>query len=129
MLIATARQTGVSAYVGDGGNRWPAVHRRDAAILFRLALEKAPAGSVLHGVAENVPFKSIAETIAGKLGVSTASLTPGEAATHFPSPFMARVFGFDGPVSSAGTRLLGWEPTHPGLLDDLERGDYFAPPA
>jgi nucleoside-diphosphate-sugar epimerase len=130
MLVATARRSGVSAYVGDGANRWPAVHRRDAAILFRLAVEEAPAGSVLHGVAENVPFKSIAETIGRKLGVPTASLTPAEAATHFPSPFMARVFGFDGPVSSADTRqLLGWEPTHPGLLEDLENGDYFAAPA
>jgi nucleoside-diphosphate-sugar epimerase len=126
MLITTARRTGVSAYVGDGANRWPAVHRRDAAVLFRLALEEAPAGSMLHGVAENVPFESIAETIAHKLGLPTVSLTPEEAATHFPSPFMARVFGFDGPVSSAGTRLLGWEPTHPGLLEDLETGDYFA---
>jgi nucleoside-diphosphate-sugar epimerase len=130
MLVATARKTGVSAYVGDGGNRWPAVHRRDAAILFRLALEEAPAGSVLHGVAESVTLKSVAETIARKLGVPTVSLTPDEAATHFPSPFMARVFGFDGPVSSAGTRrLLGWEPTHPGLVEDLEAGDYFAAPA
>ncbi len=126
MLIATARRTGVSAYVAEGGNRWPAVHRRDAAVLFRLALEQAPAGSVLHGVAENVPFKAIAETVARRLGLPAVSLTPDEAATHFPSPFMARVFGFDGPVSSAGTRLLGWEPTHPGLLEDLETGDYFA---
>jgi nucleoside-diphosphate-sugar epimerase len=130
MLVTTARRSGVSAYVGDGANRWPAVHRRDAAILFRLALEEAPAGSVLHGVAENVPFKSIAETIGRKLGVPTVSLAPEEAAAHFPSPFMARVFGFDGPVSSAGTRrLLGWEPAHPGLLEDLENGDYFAAPA
>ncbi|WP_332845884.1 Rossmann-fold NAD(P)-binding domain-containing protein [Amycolatopsis mongoliensis] len=129
MLIATARKTGVSAYVGEGGNRWPAVHRRDAAILFRLALEEAPAGSVLHGVAESVTFKSIAETIARKLGLPAVSLTPDEAATHFASPFMARVHGFDGPVSGIGTRrLLGWEPSHPGLLDDLERGDYFVAP-
>ncbi|MEV7043576.1 SDR family oxidoreductase [Amycolatopsis sp. NPDC051061] len=127
MLIATARKSGVSAYVGDGANRWPAVHRRDAATLFRSALEEAPAGSVLHGVAENVPFESIAETIARRLGVPTASLTPEKAATHFPSPFMARVFGFDGPVSSTGTRqLLDWAPTRPGLLEDLETGDYFA---
>lgn len=130
MLIATARRTGRSAHVGDGGNRWPAVHRRDAAVLFRLALEQAPTGSVLHGVAETVTLKSVAETIARKLGVPTVSLTPEAAATHFPSPFMARVFGFDGPVSGAGTRrLLGWEPTHPGLLEDLETGDYFTVPA
>lgn len=131
MLVATARRTGVSAYVGDGGNRWPAVHRRDAAILFRLALEKAPAGSVLHGVAESgVTLESVAETIARRLGLPAVSLTPDEAAAHFPSPFMARVYGFDGPVSSAGTRrLLGWAPSHPTLLEDLERGDYFAAPA
>lgn len=130
MLIATARKTGVSAYVGDGGNRWPAVHRRDAAVLFRLALEEAPAGSVLHGVTENVTFKDIAETVARKLGLPAVSLTPEEAASHFASPFMARVYGFDGPVSSAGTRqLLGWAPGHPALLEDLENGDYFAAPA
>jgi nucleoside-diphosphate-sugar epimerase len=130
MLVATARETGVSAYVGDGANRWPAVHRRDAAVLFRLALEHAPAGSILHGVAESVTVKSVAETIARNLGVPPVSVTPVEAATHFASPFMARVYGFDGPVSSAGTRrLLGWAPTHPGLLEDLNTGDYFAAPA
>jgi nucleoside-diphosphate-sugar epimerase len=127
MLIATARKTGVSAHVGDGTNRWPAVHRLDAAVLFRLALEKAPAGSVLHGVAEGgVPLKNIAEAIARGLNLPTASLTPAEAATHFVSPFMATVYGFDGPVSSAHTQqLLGWSPTHPTLLDDLEHGDYL----
>ena len=126
MLVDTARKTGVSAYVGDGGNRWPAVHRLDAAVLFRLALEEAPAGSVLHGAAENVPFRSIAETIARGLGLPAVSLTPDEAATHFASPFMAVVYGFDAPVSSAATReLLGWAPGHPGLLDDVEHGDYL----
>ncbi|MEU3414416.1 SDR family oxidoreductase [Streptomyces sp. NPDC006658] len=131
MLIATARKTGVSAYVGDGTNRWPAVHRLDAAVLFRLALEKAPAGSVLHGAAESgVTMKSIAETIARGLDLPTASLTPAEAAGHFVSPFMAIAYGFDGPVSSAHTReLLGWTPTHPTLLQDLEHGDYLADPA
>ncbi|MFI2641952.1 SDR family oxidoreductase [Streptomyces sp. NPDC018610] len=130
LLIATARETGVSAYVGDGANRWPAVHRLDAAVLFRLALEKAPAGSVLHGVAENgVTLKSIATTIARGLDLPTVSLTPAEAATHFVSPFMATAYGFDGPVSSAHTQeLLGWSPTHPTLLDDLEHGDYLATP-
>ncbi|MFJ6605011.1 SDR family oxidoreductase [Streptomyces lydicus] len=131
MLVATARKTGVSAYVGDGTNRWPAVHRLDAAVLFRLALEKAPAGSVLHGVAESgVTLKSIAETIARGLDLPTVSLTPAEAATHFVSPFMATAYGFDGPVSSAHTQeLLGWSPTHPTLLDDLEHGDYLTRPA
>ena len=127
MLVDTARKTGVSAYVGDGGNRWPAVHRLDAAVLFRLALEQAPAGTVLHGVAENVTLKSVAETIARRLGLPAVSLTPDEAAGHFPSPFMARAYGFDGPVSSAWTReSCGWSPTGPSLLDDLENGDYFA---
>jgi len=126
MLVDTARKTGVSAYVGDGGNRWPAVHRLDAAVLFRLALEQAPAGSVLHGTAENVPFRNIAETIARGLGLPAVSLTPDEAATHFASPFMAVVYGFDAPVSSAATRdLLSWTPGHPGLLDDVEHGDYL----
>ena len=131
MLIATARKTGVSAYVGDGANRWPAVHRLDAAVLFRLAVEKAPAGSVLHGVAESgVTLKSIAETIGRGLDLPTVSLTPDEAATHFVSPFMATVYGFDGPVSSSHTReLLAWSPTHPTLLEDLEHGDYLATPA
>jgi nucleoside-diphosphate-sugar epimerase len=130
MLVATARRTGMSAYVGDGGNRWPAVHRLDAAILFRLALDKAPAGSVLHGVAESgVTLKSIAETIARGLDLPTASLTPEEAAAHFPSPFMATVYGIDVPVSSSHSQeLLGWSPTHPTLLEDLEHGDYFATP-
>jgi nucleoside-diphosphate-sugar epimerase len=126
MLVDTARKTGVSAYVGDGGNRWPAVHRLDAAVLFRLALEQAPAGSVLHGAAENVRFKSIAETVARGLGLPTAALTPDEASTHFASPFLATAYGFDAPVSSALTReLLGWSPSHRGLLDDVEHGDYL----
>ncbi|HEY1702828.1 MAG TPA: SDR family oxidoreductase [Trebonia sp.] len=130
MLVATARKTGVSAYVGDGANRWPAVHRFDAAVLFRLAVEKAPAGSVLHGAAENVTLKSIADTIGRGLGLPAVSLTPDEAAVHFASPFMAAAYGFDGPVSSARTRkLLGWSPAHPTLLDDLEHGDYLAGPA
>ena len=131
MLVATARKTGVSAYVGDGANRWPAVHRLDAAILFRLALEKAPAGSVLHGVAENgVTMKSIAQTIARGLDLPTVSLSPDQAAGHYVSPFMARVYGFDAPVSSTHTQdLLGWSPTHPTLLEDLEHGDYLAAPA
>ncbi|MFF8786459.1 SDR family oxidoreductase [Streptomyces sp. NPDC015125] len=130
MLVAAARKTGKSAYVGDGTNRWPAVHRLDAARLFRLALEKAPSGSMLHGVAERgVTLKSIAETIARSLGLPAVSLTPDEAVAHFPSPFMATVYGIDAPVSSSSTQeLLGWSPVHPTLLDDLEHGDYFATP-
>jgi nucleoside-diphosphate-sugar epimerase len=127
MLIATARASGVSAYVGDGANRWPAVHRADAATLFRLALEKAPAGSVLHGVGESaVTMRSIAEVIAAGLGLPAVSLTREEAAGHFVSPFMATVYGHDAPVSSAHTQaLLGWTPSNPGLLDDLKNGDYL----
>ncbi|WP_328457366.1 MULTISPECIES: SDR family oxidoreductase [unclassified Amycolatopsis] len=126
MLVDTARTTGKSAYLG-GGNRWPAVHRLDAAVLFRLALEKAPAGSVLHGVAESgVPFRRIAETIARGLGLPAVAVTPEEAATHFASPFMAEVYGIDAPVSGAHTRdLLGWSPSHPTLLEDLAHGDYL----
>lgn len=129
-LIDTARRSGVSAYVNDGENRWPAVHRSDAATLFRLALEKAPAGSVLHGVAESgVPLRSIAEKIASTLGIPPASLTPEQAGEHFGNPFMAVVYGMDSPVSSAYTRrLLGWTPTHSGLLDDLDESDYFDAP-
>ncbi|MEU0837820.1 SDR family oxidoreductase [Streptomyces sp. NPDC005969] len=128
MLIATARKTGVSAYVGDGANRWPAVHRLDAAVLFRLAVEKAPASSVLHGVAESgVTLKSIAETIAQGLNLPTVSLTRDEAAKYFGSPFMATVYGLDAPASGSHTQeLLGWSPTHPTLLEDLEHGDYLA---
>ncbi|MEU5637749.1 SDR family oxidoreductase [Streptomyces rishiriensis] len=131
MLIATARKTGVSAYTGDGANRWPAVHRLDAAVLFRLALEQAPAGSVLHGVAESgVTLKSIAETIARGLDLPAVSLSPDEAATHFGSPFMATAYGHDGPASSSYTQeLLGWSPTRPTLLEDLEHGDYLSMPA
>ncbi len=126
MLVATARKTGKSAYVGDGGNRWPAVHRLDAAVLFRLALEAAPAGSVLHGTAENVVFRSIAETIAEGLGLPAVSLTAEQAAAHFPNPAIAAFYGFDAPVSSAFTRdLLGWSPRHPGLLDDVAWGGYL----
>ncbi|WP_290055234.1 SDR family oxidoreductase [Amycolatopsis solani] len=125
-LVDTARKTGQSAYVGDGANRWPAVHRLDAAVVFRLTLEGAPAGSVLHATAENVPFRRIAETIGRGLGVPAVSLTPEEAAGHFASPFIARAYGTDAPVSSAFTReLLGWSPRHPTLLDDVADGDYL----
>lgn len=126
MLISTAKQTGFSAYVGDGTNRWPAVHRADAAVLYRLALETAPAGSAVHGVAENVSFRDIAQTVGDTLGIPTRSINPEHAATHFVSPFMGMIYGADVPVSSNLTReRLGWTPTHPGLLDDLAHGDYI----
>jgi nucleoside-diphosphate-sugar epimerase len=126
MLIATAREKRVSAYVGDGTNQWPAVHRDDAAQLYRLAIESAPAGSVLHAVAENVPFIDIARTIGTGLDVPMKAITAQEAATHYINPFMGLLYGADAPVSSALTRaLLGWSPTREGLLEDLAHGDYL----
>lgn len=126
MLIGTARDKGTSAYVGDGRNRWPAVHREDAATLYRLALESAPAGSVLHAVAENVPFVDIATTIGRGLGVPTASLSAEDARAHYVSPFMALLYAADAPASSESTReLLHWEPAHTDLLSDLAQGDYL----
>jgi nucleoside-diphosphate-sugar epimerase len=130
-LIAAARRAGVSAYVGNGTNRWPAVHRFDAARLFRLALEKAPAGSVLHGVGESaVTIKSIAEQIALMLDIPTTSLTLEQASEHLGNPFLARFFSLDVPVSGQHTQtLLGWAPQHATLLEDLKTGDYFTPQA
>lgn len=125
-LAGIARAKGVSGYVGDGSNRWPAVHVRDAAHLARLALDEAPAGSVVHAVAEEgVAARDIAEAVGRGLGVPTASVAPEEAAEHFG--WIGRFFALDTPASSALTReLLGWEPTHPGLLDDLAAGHYTA---
>ena len=127
-LVGIARDKGVSGYIGDGSNRWPAVHRLDAAHLFRLALEKAPAGSVLHAVAdEGVPIRAIAEVIGRHLDVPVAAIAPEDAAEHFA--WLAGFLGVDSPASSALTReLLGWQPTQPGLLDDLDKGHYFRQP-
>ena len=127
-LIAAARRTGVSAFIGEGANRWPAVHREDAATLFRLAVEKAPAGSALHGAGESaITFETIAHHIGRMLRIATVSLTPEEASSHFEHPFLAKAFTADAPVSSAYTRkLLGWKPTHATLLEDMETGDYFS---
>jgi nucleoside-diphosphate-sugar epimerase len=125
-LIGIARDKGVAAYVGDGANRWPAVHTLDAAGLFRLALESAPAGARLHGVAEEgVPFREFAEAIGRNLGVPTDSVAPEDAAGHFG--FLAAFAAADNPASSALTRQrLGWEPARPGLIADLDDGHYFA---
>lgn len=126
-LIAAARRAGVSAYAGAGTNRWPAVHRADAASLFRLALEKAPAGAVLHGAGEGaVEIGGVADQIGRMLGLPTVSLTVEQLAEHLGNPFLARFFALDVPVSSDHTRaLLGWTPAHATLLEDLATGDYF----
>lgn len=118
--IAAAREKGVSAYVGDGRNRWPAAHRLDTARLYRLALEKAEPGARYHAVAEEgVPMRDIAEAIAGRLGVPAVSIAPDEASAHFG--WMAMFANLDVPASSLQTRNgLGWSPTGPGLIADLE---------
>lgn len=128
-LVAVARERGVAGYVGDGANRWPAVHRSDAARLCRLAVEAAPAGSVLHAVGdEGVPLREIAGTIGRHLGVPVASLSPDEAVGHFGH--LGHFVALDSPATATVTReLLGWDPSGPGLLDDLEQGHYFRPPA
>jgi nucleoside-diphosphate-sugar epimerase len=128
-LISIAREKGAAAYVGDGSNRWPAVHTLDAARLYRLALESAPAGSRLHGVAdEGVPFRDIAEVIGRRLNVPLASLPADQANEHFG--FLGPFVMLDNPTSNRQTReLLGWQPTHAGLIDDLEHGHYFMDPA
>ncbi len=124
-LVGIARDKGVSGYLGGGLNRWPAVHRFDAAHLFRLALEHAPAGSVLHAVAdEGVPIRDIAEVIGRHLDLPVTSIAPEDASGHFS--WLARFIGADSPASSALTReLLGWQPALPGLVDDLDKGHYF----
>lgn len=128
-LVAIARAKGVSGYIGDGANHWPAVHRLDAARLFRLAVEKAPAGSVLHGVAEEgVAIRDIAEVIGRHLDVPVTSVAPEAAAEHFT--WLSAFIGFDALVSNTLTReLLDWQPAHPGLLEDLDKGHYFRTPA
>lgn len=124
-LIANARATGRSLYIGDGANRWPAVHNLDAAHLYRLALETAPAGSRLHGAAERgIAFRDIAQVIGDRLGVPTLSVTPEQALDEIG--FVGAIAALDNPTSSEITRtLLGWRPRHPGLLDDLRAGRYF----
>ena len=125
-LISIAREKGVAAYVGDGANRWPGVHRLDAARLYRLALEQGVKSDPYHAVAdEGVQFKAIAEVIGRRLGMPVVSKTPEEAAGHFG--WIARFAAMDMPASSALTRsALGWKPEQPGLLADLDQSRYFA---
>ncbi|MFD5813456.1 SDR family oxidoreductase [Streptomyces sp. NPDC127038] len=124
-LVGIARDKGFAGYVGDGTQRWPATHRDDAARLFRLALEGAPAGSVLHASAEDgVPLRSVAEVIGRRLDVPVRSVPAEEAAEHFT--WLSGFIGLDSPASSTLTReLLGWDPTGPGLIEDLDKGHYF----
>lgn len=125
MFVRLAREKGASPWVGDGDNLWPAVHRSDAARLFQLALESAPAGSVLHGVAEEgVPFRLVAQAIGRQLGVPSASLPAEQAEAHFG--WLAHFAGgLDVRASSAQTQeVLGWTPTGPTLLEDLDAGRY-----
>src|SRR4051795_3954179 len=124
-LIGFARENSVAAYTGDGSNRWPAANTYDIGVLYRLALEKAPVGSTFHGVGDTgISRKVIAETIAGKLGVETKSITDEEAPQYLG--FLAAFAGFDNPTSNDKTReVLGWEPTHPGWVQDVETGHYF----
>ncbi len=128
-LVGIARDKGVSGYVGDGSNRWPAVHRLDAAYLFRLALEKAPAGSVLHAIADaGVPIRAIADVIGRHLDLPVAAISPADAGEHVG--WLAAFIAADSPASSTLTReLAGWHPAHPGLIDDLDKGHYFHNPA
>jgi nucleoside-diphosphate-sugar epimerase len=126
MFVAAARKNGASVYLGDGANVWPAVHTLDAAKLYRLALESAPPGTRLHGVAdEGVSFHAIAEAIGKGVGVPAKSVSADEAPKYLGA--MAHFAQVSNPTSSARTRaLLKWEPTHPGLLADLAEGHYFA---
>jgi nucleoside-diphosphate-sugar epimerase len=123
--IDADREKGVAAYIGDGANRWPAVHRIDAARLFRLALENAPAGTVLHAVAdEGVPLREVADVIGRHLDIPVTALSPEDAGEHFG--WLAGFLGVDSPASSAITQeLLKWTPTQPGLIEDLDKGHYF----
>lgn len=125
-LIRIARAKGRSAFVGDGSNRWPAVHRRDAAALYRLSVEAAPAGSRLHAVAEEgVPFRDIAQAVGRSLDLPVTSIPVEEADAHFG--FLSRFVGSDNPTSSAMTRdTLGWRPIYRPLIADIDHGHYFA---
>ncbi len=125
-IVAADRAAGSAAYIGEGGNRWPAVHRSDAARLVRLGIEGAPAGSVLHAVGEEgVAIRDVAEAIGRGLDLPVTSIPAEQAEAHFG--FLAGFLALDIPASSALTReLLSWQPSGPGLIADLEQGHYFA---
>jgi len=124
-LIGFARESGAAAYIADGTNRWPAANTYDIGVLYRLAVEKGPAGSTFHGAGDlGIPFKVIAETIAGKLGIDTKSITEEEAPQYLG--FLAGFASLDNPVSNDKTRkALGWAPTHPGWVEDVQSGHYI----
>jgi nucleoside-diphosphate-sugar epimerase len=126
-LIKLAREKGHSAYVGNGLNRWPAVHRLDAAHLYRLVLEKGSAGASYHAIGdEDVPFQDIASMIGRRLHVPVVSKTPEQAGLHFG--WLGHFVGMDSPASSKLTEeRLKWQPKQPGIIADLERGTYFEP--
>ena len=126
-LAGLAKETGFVAYAGAGGNRWPAVHARDLASLFRLALEKGPAGKTWHAVGdEGIPFREIAEAVAARLGLPAVSIPPDELMVPGYFGFLSAVVTGDFAASNAITRqALGWEPIQPGLIEDMDNGHYF----
>jgi nucleoside-diphosphate-sugar epimerase len=125
LLIRIAREKGVSAYVAEGRNRWPAVHRLDAGHLYRLVIEKRPVATRFHAVAdEGVPFREIAEVIGRRLNIPVVSKSPEEAADHFG--WFAHFVGLDCPASSAQTQAqLGWRPKQASLIPDIDQPSYF----
>jgi nucleoside-diphosphate-sugar epimerase len=128
-IVNVAREKGISGYLGDGTNRWPATHQLDAAPVFRLALEKASAGSVLHAIAEEgVPIRDVAGVIGRHLDLPVAAISADDAGEHFG--WLAGFLGSDSPASSVLTReQLGWQPSRPGLIEDLDEGHYFSGPS